>query len=72
MNERSNYERLTIPTVWIEITIVTAMSAIDMAVVALPVFGDWIRSVELFWEPMFVVLPAGHRSRIGMRPVCTP
>jgi LysR family hydrogen peroxide-inducible transcriptional activator len=34
---------------------------IDVAVVALPVFGDWIRSVELFWEPMFVVLPATHR-----------
>lgn len=35
--------------------------AIDMALVALPVFGHWIRSVELFWEPMFVVLPTSHR-----------
>jgi LysR family transcriptional regulator, hydrogen peroxide-inducible genes activator len=34
--------------------------AIDMAVVALPVRGNWIRSVELFWEPMFLVLPAQH------------
>jgi LysR family hydrogen peroxide-inducible transcriptional activator len=35
--------------------------AIDLAVVSLPVPGDWIRSMELFWEPMLVVLPAGHR-----------
>jgi LysR family transcriptional regulator, hydrogen peroxide-inducible genes activator len=34
---------------------------IDVAVVALPVRGNWIRSVELFWEPMFLVLPAEHR-----------
>jgi len=35
--------------------------AIDVAVVALPVPGEWIRSVELFQEPMFVVVPAKHR-----------
>jgi LysR family hydrogen peroxide-inducible transcriptional activator len=35
--------------------------AIDMAVAALPVLEDWIRAVELCWEPMFVVLPARHR-----------
>lgn len=34
---------------------------IDLAVVALPAPGPWIASVELFWEPMFIVLPARHR-----------
>src|SRR6266852_6357448 len=33
---------------------------IDTAIVALPVPGDEFRSVELFREPIFAVLPANH------------
>jgi LysR family hydrogen peroxide-inducible transcriptional activator len=44
--------------------------AIDMAIVALPVPENKIRSVELFRESMFAALPAGHprarRQTIGM------
>ena len=35
--------------------------SIDIAMVALPVHGDKIRSVELFREPMVAVLPESHK-----------